>query len=250
MATVYGEDVDIGRVMQRGFSVVGGNAAGFVLAAAIFVGLPSFLVEYLATPDPESMLDHGGWPAALMLAWVLLYVFGDSLLQVAVVRSSVLGRNGRRPEFGRNLATTIGFVLPVLGLSLVYGLCAALGLLLLVVPGIIVMCMWFVAVPVLVEERAGIMKSLARSSELTSGSRWHVFGLMVILSLLSWALGTLGAILPAIAAPGNDLVVALCNAVAAALSGVFGAAVAASLYVELRQVREGATSDNLVAIFD
>jgi uncharacterized membrane protein len=177
-------------------------------------------------------------------------VFGTSLLQVAVVRSSILGLNGRPADFGRSLAATIGFVLPVLGLSIVYALGLAFGFLLLVVPGIIVMCMWFVAVPVLVEERAGIMGSLSRSSELTDGFRWHVFGLVVILSLLSWALGALAAILPATAAPGNLLVIALCNAVAAALSGVFGAAVAASLYIELRQVKEGATTDNLVAIFD
>jgi uncharacterized membrane protein len=251
VATGYGETIDIGSVLQRGFAVVWHNAAGFMLAAAVFVGVPSFLIEYLAAPDTQAMLDDGGFAwAGLMFVLALFYVFGTSLLQVAVVRSSILRLNGRPAEFGRSLGTTLGFVLPVFGLSIVYALGVGLGLVLLVVPGIIVMCMWFVAVPVLVEERAGIMGSLSRSAELTSGSRWQVFALIIILSLLGWVLGLVFGIFPATAVPENTVFIALCNAIAAAVSGVFGAAVGASLYIELRQVREGATTDNLAAIFD
>jgi hypothetical protein len=251
MAGAYGGNVDIGRVLGRGFSVIGRNAVGFLLAAAVFAGLPSFLLQYIASPDPQSLLaDFEIMTIALIFVLALFNVFGASLLQVAVVRSSILDLNGRPADISGSLAATVGFVLPVFGLSIVYAFGMALGFLLLIVPGIIVMCMWFVAVPVLVEERAGILGSLSRSAELTRGSRWHVFGLIIILSILGGVVGALFGIFPAMAAPESHLIISFFNGVAAAVSGVFGAAMAASLYIELREVKEGATTDSLVAIFD
>ncbi|MER8441207.1 hypothetical protein NKH36_33005 [Mesorhizobium sp. M1312] len=38
-----------------------------------------------------------------------------------------------------------------------------------------------VAVPVLVQERLGVFGSMARSSDLTKGSRWALFGLFLVM---------------------------------------------------------------------
>jgi MFS family permease len=257
MATAYHESIDIGRVMQRGFSVIGRNAGGFLLAAVVLAGVPNFLLQYLASPEnlltaspgavtPESPVAL----VALFLGLMLFTLFGSGLLQAAVVRSTILDLNGRPADIGGSLQTSLSLVLPVLGLTIVSAFGMGLAFLLLIVPGLIVMCMWFVAVPVLVEERLGILASLSRSSELTSGSRWQVFGLIVVLWILGMIVAAVFAFFPVMAAPENYFLIAFFQAVAATVSGVFGAAMAASLYVELREVKEGATPDSLAAIFE
>ncbi|HEX8193069.1 MAG TPA: hypothetical protein VF552_09225 [Allosphingosinicella sp.] len=257
MATAYGGQIDIGRVIQRGFSVIGRNAGPFLLAAILLTGLPNFLVQYLASPamllssDPSGMRNESALGFVGLFGLVGLFaLFGGALLQAAVVRSAILELNGRPVDIGGSLRTSVSLVLPLLGLTIVSAFGIGLAFLLLIVPGLIVMCMWYVAVPVLVEERPGIFASLSRSSELTSGSRWHVFGLLIILWILAGVVGAVFGIFPAMAAPESYLFIALAQAIAATVSAVFSAAMAASLYVELRQVKEGATTDSLAAIFD
>jgi uncharacterized membrane protein len=119
------------------------------------------------------------------------------------------------------------------------------GMLLLVVPGIIILLMWSVAVPSYVEERAGVVASLKRSRELTKGSRWKILGLYVVMLTI---IVLIQMLVVAILGQAGTLAI-----VAAMLtSAVFGtlfAAMIASLYVELRQVKDGATPDRLAEVF-
>jgi len=85
----------------------------------------------------------------------------------------------------------------IVGLTIVVGLGAGLGFILLVVPGIIFTIMWSLAVPVAVLENAGVSIAMSRSSDLTRGDRWRVFIiwlLFVVLTvtvsiLLQWVIG-------------------------------------------------------------
>ncbi len=46
----------------------------------------------------------------------------------------------------------------------------------LLVPGFILLIMWFVAIPVCVVEQRGSWASMQRSAELTKGHRWKISG--------------------------------------------------------------------------
>jgi len=59
-----------------------------------------------------------------------------------------------------------------------------IGLVVLIIPGLIVMTIFFVVLPACVIERTGAIGSLKRSVMLTKGHRWSVFGLVMIADIL------------------------------------------------------------------
>jgi hypothetical protein len=64
----------------------------------------------------------------------------------------------------------------------------------LIVPGLILLTLWAVVVPVTVLERPGVFAAFGRSRELVRGNGWPVFGVIVIVFLavlvISIAAGT------------------------------------------------------------
>ena len=82
-------------------------------------------------------------------------------------------------------------ILPVIGLSLLVGLLVGLACLALIVPGVILMLMWSLAVPVKVLENKGVTESMSRSSELTQGNRGRIFVIWFLFFVLSIAVSLL-----------------------------------------------------------
>jgi len=76
-------------------------------------------------------------------------------------------------------------ILPVIGLSLLVGLLVGLACIALIVPGVILMLMWSLAVPVKVLENKGVTESMSRSSELTQGHRGRIFVIWILFFVLS-----------------------------------------------------------------
>jgi hypothetical protein len=246
------ENIDVGRVVQRGFSAIGRNAAGFLLMAVVFAGLPNFAMNYVLAANLPTIagnpFDGSYWGTYAGL--LLLTVFAGYLLQATVVRMVILDLSGRRPDLGGSLVAALALVLPMIGLAIVSGIGIMLGLMLLIVPGVILYVMWIVAVPILVEERRGVFGSLSRSSELTRGSRWQIFGLVVLFIIFSFVISAVFGLLNIGDPFQSPELFALSSAVVAVISGLVMAAMLASLYFELRTVKEGATSDSLAAIFE
>ena len=94
-------------------------------------------------------------------------------------------------------------MLRVIGISLVIIIAAFLGFLLLVIPGIYLLLMWSLAIPVTVLEGGGLNVSTARSRQLTNGSRGRIFIIYLLIVVLAivisvvieWPLGILAALL-------------------------------------------------------
>ncbi len=84
--------------------------------------------------------------------------------------------------FGRNMSWHQGFRksfkkwIPILFLQLGIGIAVGLGSILLVVPGIIVMCATACAIPAMVLENLGPIKAFSRSWHLTKNNRFRIFG--------------------------------------------------------------------------
>ena len=76
-------------------------------------------------------------------------------------------------------------IVPVLGLSLLVGILVGLACIALIVPGVILMLMWSLAVPVKVLENKGVTDSMSRSSELTQGHRGRIFVIWILFFVLS-----------------------------------------------------------------
>jgi hypothetical protein len=134
---------------------------------------------------------------------------------------------------------------PLIGLAFV-ALLVVVGLL-LIVPGVFLATIWFVALPVCIVEQLGISKSLRRSLELTGGHRWKLFGLMLLLlipSMVDWlVVYWLNAVEMPVASTVGEL---LCNTVSTA----FTAAALIVTYHDLRVVKEGADFEHVAVVFD
>src|SRR5439155_8319112 len=76
-------------------------------------------------------------------------------------------------------------VLPLLGLSILVGVYVGLGLLLLVVPGLILMTRFAVAVPALVLEDRSVRDAMRRSRELVRGHGVAIFWLFFCVGVLT-----------------------------------------------------------------
>ena len=223
MATVAGSaNINVGRVVQRGFSTIGRNFGGFALLSLLLAGLPNLLIMYVMQGGASAATSVLAWSVSMMVLW-LVSLFTAYLLQAALVRASIFDLTGRRVDLGGSLRTALGLILPMLGLAIVSGIGMFIGFLFLIVPGIILYVMWSVALPVLVEERRGVMESLSRSAELTSGSRWRIFGLVLLFAVFYLIVATVVGLIGVGTVEENPLLFALANALTAAIAGLVGA---------------------------
>jgi hypothetical protein len=111
---------------------------------------------------------------AALLGSVLMMVL-STLGYASVLHAAFQDMRGRPVRLADSLNVALARFLPLIGLALLFGFLVTLGLVLLIVPGLIVYTMWFVAVPACVVERCGPRASLRRSQELTKGHRWKLF---------------------------------------------------------------------------
>jgi hypothetical protein len=141
-------------------------------------------------------------------------------------------RDGRRD---RTVGETYRAVQPRLPALIVAGILAALGIgigiLLLVVPGLFLLTIWSMIVPVIVIEGRSAGESFTRSREVVRGNGWSVFGLVVITFLVVLIAS---AVIRLVFAPLPDFLDAwLGSLVAHSVTVPFAAAALATAYFRL-----------------
>jgi hypothetical protein len=244
-ATAVGSGkLEIGAVFNETFGAIKRNAVSFALMGFLFVALPGLLfgLPALGNPAEEEANRLGG--AVSSLAGIVV--------QGAVFFTMAQNSRGATTTIRDCLRAGARHFLPLLLMTILFGLGMLAGLILLVVPGIILACGWTAAGPALVAEGTGIMGSFRRSWALTRGNRWGVF----FVSLVGWIavigvtilagaiLGVMGLITETPTAAG-----VLVEALFSAAAVVVMSALAGAVYIELRRVREGLGGEVLSDIF-
>jgi hypothetical protein len=184
----------------------------------------------------------GGSSIGADLLWtlvaLLLSVVGAFWLQGALIEAVRDVRDGR-------IDTTIGELyertrprLPALiAAGIVAGLGVALGLVLLIVPGLFLLTRWCLIPAVIVIEKLGAGDSFDRSWQLTRGHGWTVFGSLVVAFLL-YAIAQ--GVLRAVFAPLPDFLATWVGGVVAhSVTTPFIAAVGAVMYFRLATLSAG-----------
>jgi len=255
---------EMGRVVKRTISVIGNNPITFGILSLV-VGIPLLALQLTSpfatggisgeNPFNASVLRYSG------LFW-FVYLLCSFVLQAGIVHGTVTYLNGRAASLADCLSTGISFLLQLALMTVLMFLAFVAGAMLLVIPAIILMMMWFVAVPACVVERTGVPGALGRSRALTRGYRWPIFGLYVayiffgVMIGFTWAglTGTpifAGSPEAAIAAAANRSFVQLAGStIITMLNSIIGTTLVASVYYELRQIKEGIGPETLAAVFD
>ena len=198
-----------------------------LLAIAFVVYLAATLAQLLFT----TVLGALG---ALLAAIVV--IIAGFLVQAALVRAVEDLRDG---QADLPLGATLKAAWPAVGrvavASILAGIAIVLGFLLFVVPGLYLLTIWCLIVPVLVIERASIGDSFGRSRQLVQGFGWQVFGTIVTVFLLAFVAGLL---LDLILAPiPDDPRLTLSNLISGTLFAPFSALVVTLGYFRLLQAQ-------------
>ena len=242
---------EVGDVLSSAFSVLIKGFVPFFLIGLI-VYIPLFLLVTVAVSTADPLL----FSLLALLGWIFSY-----LVAGAITYGVVQALKGNEISVGESLSVGFQRMFPVLLVSFVVGLCVLAGLLLLIVPGVMLAVMLFVAVPAAVIEKPGIFGAIDRSMELTKGFRWQIFFIALIIFVGSMALslvttgggGTVMDLDPEV----EPMVIAEPSLGAHLLSmfmqmvvSLFSAVASSVVYYRLRQVKEDADIDDLASVFE
>jgi hypothetical protein len=218
--------LDIGGVIGETFRTYGAQA-GLILGAAFVIFLPIAIIDGFIENEGGFLLSLVG----SVISIVATYWFQGMVVQA--VRDI---QDGRR-DF--TLGALFSSVQNVVGTLIVVGILAgigiAIGFVLIIIPGLILLTIWSVVGPAVVVDRTGVLGAFGRSRELVRGHGWAVFAVIVFFFIII-AIGH--AIIAAIASGVSDTVVGY--AVASLVGNLFlaplGALAAAVLYFNLRRL--------------
>jgi hypothetical protein len=205
----------------------------FVIAAAVY------LVINLLNALIGSLVGHGAAISVLLaLVTTVVSLVGTFWLQGALVFAVDDVRDGRIDStVGQVFERVRPYLLTLIVAGILAGLGIAVGLVLLIVPGLILLTWWCLIVPVIVLEGKQIGESFSRSRELVRGHGWTVFGVVVITAILSAiASGVIQAIFSFL---GSFLRYWIGGTIASAVVGPFFAVALTLMYFTLRGLKEG-----------
>jgi hypothetical protein len=182
--------LDVGSVLTRVFQTYG-NEIAVILPLAVIVALIAAVLDALANEGLGS----------LRYSLIRLLVDSAAAMIFAGLVIEIVRRNREgepRTSLGEMLESVWPVLLGLIVASFLYGIGVAIGLILLIVPGLILLTWWAVVAPVIVIERAGIIEAFGRSRRLVDGNGWMVFAVVAIVFLISVLISLLLVVLFAI----------------------------------------------------
>jgi hypothetical protein len=187
------------------------------------------------------------------LADNLIMLVCTLLAQVCIVYGTYRRLHGQGFKIGQSFSAGLKCAGPAFCVMMLTYLQIGLACLLLLVPGLIVLCLTFVAVPACVVERPGIFTSISRSRALTKGYRWQILGLSTI-TMITLVVGVCAShvVLTGGFSPAARPTVSLLASGFAwgDLYIVFSTVLATVVYHQLRIVKEGMDVEMIAGVFD
>lgn len=243
----------IGNVLGTSFSVLLRNFVPFVIIAVV-VSIPSILIARFYAIDPLVMQEYvrqgqlpPGFASSTLISTLVLFLT-SSLISAALVYGTFQDLRGQRAGVGDAISRGLSALVPVALAALAFAILAAIGTLLFIIPGIIIMLALWVYVPAIVIEKKGVGGAFSRSRELTKGRRWAILGLFIVVGILfaiaTWVAGFVFALIFGL---GGGF---WAGQLAQVLAGMFSAVMAAVGYYYLRADKEGIAIDDIARVFD
>ena len=161
-------------VLRESWAMYRRFAAHFLLISLILYVISAIIGALL------SLAGIGGGIAAAIVN--LFFMF---LLQAALVKAVQDVRDGRVDlNLSETIRAALPFVLPVAGAGILAAIGIAIGFVLIIVPGLILLTFWSLIVPSIVLGGAPAMGSFGASGRTVRGHAWNVFGTYVLVWLI------------------------------------------------------------------
>ena len=258
-APVHPQRISISSILERAWMTVRQNPLLTISLSMLLGAAPVVAWNYfLQLIRPVLIFTIGGYllpnAIALFFAQFFISLIVGVVMQGAIVIPVLATDQGSRPGYGACFASVLRNLWPLMMLGVLTAVAVEIGSTLLIVPGVVVYLLWSVAPSALVAEGDGIFLALDRSQELVKGARLKVFALLFLLEIANAVIGIVGLLVVGrvfgfsariLESPGYAVTLFLINIV----SCLMWAAVQGSLYVELRQWKEGGSVDTLQRVF-
>lgn len=239
---VYMPEFNIGFVLNRSFEVIISHPLAFFGLTAIAT-LPTIFLMLISPPT------LAGPNVAVILIPVAIGGFFSLAIQGAIAFGVYDALRGEDVSIVDCLVTGFSRILSIFLASLAAGLCLGIGLMLLIIPGLIILTMIFVAIPACTVEKMGPIECLNRSAELTKGNRLKVLGLIVIYTLMTMIIDFLsGFITETVSA--SPMAAFYINQIVSILPTTFYSVMVGVAYFDLRSNLEGVDVGSLANVFD
>jgi hypothetical protein len=213
-------------VIRRVLDIYVDQAAVLMPAAAAVFVLSGILTGVLVAAGPG--------PALIAL---IISLLATTLFTGMVVQLVADVRDGRRDASAAQLLRAVG---PMMGQLILVGIASAvgvaLGFVLFVIPGLVLITLWSVAAAVVVIERPPGLQALGRSRELVRGNGLRVFAVILLLDIAVAVVATALELLANSAGTGVGIVV---RVIVGVLAAPLSALAAAVLYFQLRDISAG-----------
>jgi len=242
----------IGTIVSQTFSTLFSNIFK-ILGVGLLVYVPVYaLMAFLGLQSSQTGTIDPSQIYMMILPMVFMMI-AAYVAQTAIVYAAVESLAGKSATFGKMLSTGLRYILPVIGATLIITVLYSIGVMLLVIPGIIVLLMLSVTVPVIVAENKSVFEALKRSAELTKGYRWQILGAFIVTFLALWLLMVgimlVGGLLTALVGTLGAVVMLALSALTGAVSFGLMGTVTASIYTNLRAAKEGTSVDEIAQVF-
>jgi hypothetical protein len=140
-------------------------------------------VIYLVAAVIAALLGLIGVVGTLLGA--IVEFFAAFLLQATLIKAVQDVRDGRADlTIGETVSAATPYIWAVAGASILAGIAITIGLILIIVPGLYLITIWAVIIPVIVIEGSGVFAAFGRSYNLVRGNGWHVFGTLVLVFII------------------------------------------------------------------
>lgn len=251
----------MGRALSLGASTMARNLVPFAVLGAV-VYAPLIAYRLYSYDHLQQLIEDPSSEATLKALEIIMITFAMGwglrmLLSASVTYGVVQNIRGQPAGLITSLVKGVTRVPHTLAISIiVFILTVAPTVMLLFLStflsalwapcGIIIYCMYYVAVPASVCERTGVGGSLLRSRDLTSGHKSALFGLVAIVFLIDLFASKLVTKLFA----GTGHTVIYVGLGVDIVIGILGACIASACYCLLRNEKEGTSADDLASVFE
>ncbi|OCC01538.1 hypothetical protein BA190_29100 [Labrys sp. WJW] len=237
-------EFNIGALISESFAVLHRALPRFLALGLIPIVPLIISTLVIGVPTPENPFPNVSAIVVLMLIYIALLF----IIQGGMIYGAFNELRGQNFSVGDALSKGLSRFLPLLGLSILVGLGIAVGLMLLIVPGLWLICMLYAAVAVCVVEQRGVTDSMSRSGELTSGFRWQILGLVLIVGIAGWIVAIIIEYIGG--GLGGPIFGALLGNLFQVYLTALGSVLTALVYYRLRSIKEGIDIDRLADVFD
>jgi len=235
----------IGGTIGEGINLYFANFLPLIFITAI-INLPVIFYKLY-------IMEIGNTNPIKMLFASLIMIF--AVLGAATISSGffvqLISRNYMQHEkisIGAFISKVLPIIFPLLMLTFFTTLFTTFAFLLFIIPGIIIAIGLIVAPHVLVIERTGVFEAMTRSWELTKGSKFTIFAILILGGLITMVFAVLNLIVQAFAA-NHPITSLLAEYSINIISGPVLPCILVVVYFNLRIEKEGFNIEHLANQF-